>query len=478
MAMHPDRRRFLKKASAGALAGVALGAVAEPAQAAAAQPQVLILGAGMSGVSTGYWLRQLGISSLILEGRTRIGGRIWSSDYWPDAILDMGAAFVHDSPHSVLTPLVQKFGIDTRDTDFTNSVMITANGTKLNSAQFVQALALYGTAAGILGADRLALQAAKAPDRPLSTELSKVVASMKLPPDQLAALNGIIEVQIHNHFCAEFTDLSLYYFDQDKNIEANHDLVFPRGYVQLVKKLAQDQNILYGQVVKQVQYNAQGVTVVTNQGIKYTAPYAVVTFPLGVLQNGSVAFTPALPAWKRDSINHVRMGRFDKYFLRFAKPFWDVSKFGFLRIAPPQIDDFKVWFNAVPVTGQPILAALGNGASAQKLETVSDAELVKMLMAAIRQWYPAQQIPDPIDFQRSNWGAEPFSRGCYPHVPVGGTNADYDVLSLPVPYAPNLPPAANRLFFAGDATHRDHVGSVWGAYLSGQREASRIALLH
>ena len=86
----------------------------------------------------------------------------------------------------------------------------------------------------------------------------------------------------------------------------------------------------------------------------------------------------------------------------------------------------------------------------------------------------AQQIPNPVDFQRSRWAADPFALGAYPHVPPGATPADLDVMAQPVPYAANLPGTANRLFFAGDGTHRQHPSSVWGAYETGRREALRI----
>src|SRR2546423_705388 len=108
---HLDRRHFLRLASAGAAAG--LGTVPAVAQAGTSPPEVLIIGAGMGGTSTSYFLRKLGISSLVLEGRDRIGGRLWSSKRWPDAILDLGGAWVHDSLNSPLTALVKQFNIQT-----------------------------------------------------------------------------------------------------------------------------------------------------------------------------------------------------------------------------------------------------------------------------------------------------------------------------------------------------------------------------
>ena len=122
------RRRFLRLASAGAMAGAA------QAQAAAAQPQVLILGAGMAGAAAAYWLRKFGISALLLEARDRLGGRIWSSFRWPDAPIDLGAAWLVDPTHSPLTPFTSAFNIKTVATNFFNYQMFRTNGASISAA--------------------------------------------------------------------------------------------------------------------------------------------------------------------------------------------------------------------------------------------------------------------------------------------------------------------------------------------------------
>jgi monoamine oxidase len=48
---------------------------------------------------------------------------------------------------------------------------------------------------------------------------------------------------------------------------------------------------------------------------------------------------------------------------------------------------------------------------------------------------------------------------------VGAKTEYYDTLARPID---------NRVFFAGEATHRSYPGTVHGAYLSGIREANRV----
>ncbi|WP_175551972.1 FAD-dependent oxidoreductase, partial [Burkholderia ubonensis] len=63
------------------------------------------------------------------------------------------------------------------------------------------------------------------------------------------------------------------------------------------------------------------------------------------------------------------------------------------------------------------------------------------------------------------WGADPFSRGSYSFPAIGSRRGDRQLLAAPI---------ADRVFFAGEATHEDYSGTVHGALLSGWRAASRI----
>lgn len=69
---------------------------------------VIIIGAGLSGLTTAYYLNQKGISCLILEGRSRIGGRIYSKE----GPLEMGATWM-GMQHTHLFQLLNQLDIET-----------------------------------------------------------------------------------------------------------------------------------------------------------------------------------------------------------------------------------------------------------------------------------------------------------------------------------------------------------------------------
>ena len=125
-----DRRRFFRNAAAsaaGVMAGPAL--LAERARAASTTADVLIIGAGMAGVSAASALRASGINPIIIEGRSdRIGGRIWTSFKWSDAPVDLGASWLTHETINPLAKLAAESGITTAPSNLLNFTLSEADG--------------------------------------------------------------------------------------------------------------------------------------------------------------------------------------------------------------------------------------------------------------------------------------------------------------------------------------------------------------
>jgi monoamine oxidase len=85
-------------------------------------------------------------------------------------------------------------------------------------------------------------------------------------------------------------------------------------------------------------------------------------------------------------------------------------------------------------------------------------------MASFRKIF-GSTVPEPEAVVQTRWGSDPYSYGSYSYISVGAKTEYYDTLARPID---------NRVFFAGEATHRSYPGTVHGAYLSGIREANRV----
>src|SRR6185312_12779543 len=122
-----DRRGFLQQAAAGAVGGAAL--LAREGQAASTSAPVIILGAGMAGLSAAWTLRQHNVRSIVLEGRSdRIGGRIWTSKTWSDEPVDLGASWMTHETINPLATLAEQWGIQTVPSELMNITLRTAEG--------------------------------------------------------------------------------------------------------------------------------------------------------------------------------------------------------------------------------------------------------------------------------------------------------------------------------------------------------------
>lgn len=119
------------------------------------------------------------------------------------------------------------------------------------------------------------------------------------------------------------------------------------------------------------------------------------------------------------------------------------------------------------------------------MENVSDDVIVGRCIAVLKGIFGNAGVPQPKETVVTRWRADPWSRGSYSFVAVGSSGSDYDLLASPVvPPSPtgqqqgastNSVQQQARLFFAGEHTIRNYPATVHGAFLSGLREASRIA---
>ena len=108
------RRRFLRDTGAVATAAVAAsswGRLAPVARGATAG-RVVVVGAGLAGLTCAYRLKQAGISATVYEASTRLGGRCWTGkgDFSAGQIYEHGGELI-DQGHTHIRQLAQELGL-------------------------------------------------------------------------------------------------------------------------------------------------------------------------------------------------------------------------------------------------------------------------------------------------------------------------------------------------------------------------------
>lgn len=280
--------------------------------------------------------------------------------------------------------------------------------------------------------------------------------------------------------------LSLSGWDQDSGneFEGEHAQVIG-GYQQVPLGILQYPSPLDLRVrksVNRITYDTDGrrggiARVQCEDGQVIDADRIILTTPLGILKEESLAFDPPLPRWKLGPINRLGFGVLNKLVLVYDQPFWDVDQdmFGLLRQSdtPGSLDQedyvrnrgkFYLFWNCIKTSGRPVLIALMAGEAAVQAECTSDADLVTGVTKELRRMFTDRQVPMPSETIVTRWGTDKFARGTYSYVGATSLPGDYEVMARPV----------GNLHFAGEATCGTHPATVHGAYISGLRAASEV----
>ncbi len=419
---------------------------------------VIVIGAGMAGMTAAQALRKAGVNVLVIEARDRIGGRIHTDRSWSGVPLDLGASWIHGARTNPLSKLAKEAGIATVPTSYDSSELHVS--TKLRSRGMNDSDTSRWEG---LVEDALDWASDQPRDVSVAAAVQHVTASMKLSAEERADLDFYLVATFTTEWGLEPEKLSATRADGDKEFaDSGDDAIFPKGYDQLVRYLGNGITVRTGVVVRRISATSKSVQIETSKG-SLSADAVVVTVPLGVLKSGSIAFDPGLPEAKRHAIETLQMGVLSKTFLRFDRAYW-----------PKKIDwhefvdlssGWSEWVSFAK-TGVPLMLGFNAGERGKAIEAMSERDVVAEAMRVMREMF-GSKIPDPIASKTSSWSTDPFAFGSYSANVVGSTRADRVALGTPV----------GRVFFAGEATEPDYSSSVHGAHLSGKRVAREVIKL-
>ena len=123
----------------------------------------------------------------------------------------------------------------------------------------------------------------------------------------------------------------------------------------------------------------------TKTGDNYTAYYVIVTFSLGVLQQGRVKFNPPLPEWKVDPIDQFQMAYYTNIYVQFDHSFWDASTW---LLYAREHENFNNLINLNKVfPGSNILNVEATNRESIRVERLSDSEVIDEIFAKLRKMY-------------------------------------------------------------------------------------------
>ncbi|XP_074575155.1 lysine-specific histone demethylase 1 homolog 3-like [Curcuma longa] len=496
------------------------------------QKKVIIVGAGPSGITAARHLHRQGFCVTVLEARDRLGGRVYTDRSSLSVPVDLGASIITGVEADVATErrpdpsslICSQLGLeltvlnsdcplyDIVTGDKVPSDLDEALETEYNSLldDMELLVAQHGETAMNMSLEDGLEYAIRY--RRTSKETSDIVTEFDKPtlvnnPIKVAAavnssscrstdcvdnelktnVLSPLERRVMNwHFAhleygcaAPLTDVSLPHWNQDDvygGFGGPHCMI-KGGYSTVVESLGTGLDIQLNQNVTEIIYDVnetggalqdeKQVKVITSSGKEFVGNAVLISVPLGCLKAETIKFSPTLPDWKQASIRRLGFGVLNKVILEFPSVFWDdnVDYFGATAEETNQRGQCFMFWNVKKTVGAPVLIALVVGKSAKNGQTFDNSDHVSHALLVLRKLFGEAAVPDPVASVVTNWGMDPFSRGAYSYVAVGASGEDYDTLGRPV---------ANCLFFAGEATCKEHPDTVGGAMMSGLREAVRI----
>jgi monoamine oxidase len=416
---------------------------------------VIVIGAGVAGLSTALPLAQAGWRVLVLEARDRAGGRIFTLPARGLRVpVELGPEFVHGG-NPLLRAALREAGM---------RLAPVRRDMWARDERGLRHQHAYWRDLGRM-AQRI----------PVGTRMSFarfLRGQRDLAPGEQARLRAFAE----GFNAGPAGRLSAETIRADRGgVDAPQSRPLP-GYRRLVESLVARLAKAGGELrlatpVTAVHWQRQAVEV-HNRGRVLRARAVIVTLPLGILQAGTVRFRPALRE-KQRIIRRLGWGHVARVTLRFAPGFWSQAAvppelrrrgaphFGFFTAAA---EDFPTWW--APSRSAPLLVGWVGGPRARALLKLSPAQCVdRALRSLAAGWQrPVAELRRLLrDAWTHNWTADRFTRGAY----------SYPVANFETGPARLARPVAGTLFFAGEAT-AEELGTVHGALASGRRAAEEV----
>ncbi len=436
-----NRRQLLK----GLGAGAAMAGIGPRAFAAASAPDVLVIGAGGAGLAAAKDLVANGVSVLVLEARDRIGGRAFT-DSSLGVPWDRGCSWLHSSNVNPWMAYARQNGFEVEPDRFAREVYDGAR--RMDGAETTGYRAVSERVQRELG--RAGGRGLDIPAEAALTQQTLADPWYPMAMEQLTAWEGVEP--------ANFSALDSHQYDEDGD-----DYVIPRGYGTLLAHFAKGLDVELRTPVSRIRWGGSGVAADTAAGL-VTARVAVVALPSPAIAEGSVIFSPHLPAEILQAHHDLPLGILEKIALRFKRNVFPSEGTEVLRM---KRDDGRGLGYMTRHGGSNVCIAFAPGRLARELEARGEAaaiehaldELTAMLGGDVRKHFD--------EGAATAWASDPYARGAYSYC-VPGRYGARAVLTRHV---------GGRIVFAGEHTEQTAYGTLHGAYLSGIRAAAEARRL-
>lgn len=459
-----SRRDFLKTISL-ALATIPLRPALTLAQTGAAKffsrkktarpKEVIIIGAGLAGLSAGYELLHAGHKVTILEARNRPGGRVFTQrEAFADGLYaECGAEWV-ESNHEYLLRYIDEFGLPLYRGSFRENEQ---EGLQYSPRARKTHERLEETTKQIQPFEH------RNPSLPELDKLSfyEFLKQMDAPPEMIEQMqrqiSGLMAINIESisalHMLNEF---ALPEAPASFRVAGGNDQV-PQALAQRLRA-----QIYYARPVVKIAHEAKGATVTFLEHGKaqtMSGEHVIIAAPFTCVRK--MELTPALSAEKMKAINTLAYGQILKAPLQFRERFW-------LSYEQEARKSLQNMIGSVyeSTGGQPgprgILLAYIPDKSGMEMASLAPEQRVEKILAKVAEIHP--EAPKYFEGGYAKWWQEdPWAGGTYAYFRPNEITSVRTMIAA----------REGRIHFAGEHT-AGWQGYMNGAVESGHRAAGEV----
>ncbi|UKZ92443.1 uncharacterized protein TrAFT101_007399 [Trichoderma asperellum] len=447
---------------------------------------VVVIGAGFSGLQAAYSAQQAGLSVAVVEARDRVGGKSWTVPLSNGrGVADLGAAWVNDTLQPRVWSYINRFGLRdkvTKQRPGHTAVMMLADGRRIEFPQ--------GTTPEFLPEDKANLERIRdhiqreslKPNglRPEDDQVSldQYVRSLGGSPQTLRMVNLWTRVM---HGIESTEESAAWFIDYCRS---NRGLLAVRAddhtggnYMRLsvgtqsiakgIANLVGRANIHLSSPVTSIEDKKSHVTVIAANGKTFEAKKVIISIPSTMYKE--LNFSPPLPEAVQQVTNSTRLGHYNKAIVVYEQPWWrDLGFNGFIMsyqgpacvVRDTSVDEEGIYSFTCFVNGQP-------GEEWSKLHSQERRAAILNQLSACFNLESDSQAHRPAEYIDQIWQHETFSRGALaPVTAIGDYTAFSDVYGKPV----------NNIHFVGTEYSKDWKGYMEGALASGEKGSDEVIL--
>jgi monoamine oxidase len=410
---------------------------------------VVIVGAGAAGLMCARELARAGRTAVVLEASHRVGGRVLTLfESRAGVPIELGAEFIHgDAP------------VTTRLLDEARLATVPVGGEHVRSDR--GELARQGPVWERMSRVFALMSRNRKTDRSFQEFLDTRPGGARLARERdlargfVQGFNGADPALVSERSLAEQGDPTEGAADTRRIVN---------GYAALVVHLEREVAglVRLERAAHSIAWGDDGVRVVDRAGTTHAARAAVVTVPLPMLQDGSLRLEPAVPALGR-AAGRLVMGHVARVSVIVRERFWERKLDALSFVHTPQ-RPISVWWTQHPLHAALIVGWAGGPPALELTQsgTLEETALAELARAFAMRRDRAESLVESMQWH--DWSGDPFTRGAYSYVGVGGASA-------PRTLARSI---EGRVFVAGEATDSGSSGTVEGALASGKRAAAQV----